>query len=231
MNYDKWEPIYKKILKDFNYKESEDIVAAKLLDTLLTNKSIFPLEDFKKLIEGKEVFVFGAGPSLENSILKNRQLFDSAIKIAADGATSALIKYGITPDVIVTDLDGNVEDQIKSNEMGSMIIIHAHGDNQDKIRGYLPKINGNIIGTTQTDPSRFNHVYNFGGFTDGDRAAFIADHFNAKKINLIGFDFDKSIGKYSFSKTQNKRVKLKKLKWCKFLLQQINHDKKILNFL
>ena len=221
MIYKNWEQIYKKILKDFNIKESEDKISAELLEILLSNKPIFPLEDLNQLIKDKQVFVFGAGPSLENSIIKNKKHLNSVIKISADGATSALIKHAINPDIIVTDLDGNVNDQIKSNDKGSIIIIHAHGDNKDKIIKYLPEIKGKVIGTTQTDPSKFKNLYNFGGFTDGDRAVFIADHFNAKKINLIGFDYNSKIGKYSFSENKNKKLKLKKLKWCKKLTKMI----------
>ena len=221
MIYKNWEQIYKKILKDFNLKESEDKKSAELLETLISNKSIFPLKNLSQLIKDKQVFVFGAGSSLENSIIKNKKNFNPFIKISADGATSALIKHAIIPDIIVTDLDGNVKDQIKSNNQGSIIIIHAHSDNKDKITKYLPKIKGKIIGTTQTDPSKFKNLHNFGGFTDGDRAVFIANHFKAKKINLIGFDFNGKIGKYSFSENKNKELKLKKLKWCKKLTKMI----------
>jgi uncharacterized Rossmann fold enzyme len=221
MKYENWEPFYKKILKEFNFKESEDKKSAKLLDNLLSNKPIFPLDELSQLIKDKQVFVFGAGPSLENSIIKNKNFFDSGIKIAADGTTSCLVKYGVLPDIIVTDLDGNIQDQIKSNDNGSVIIIHAHCDNKDKIKKYIPKIKGKIIGTTQTDPDKLKNLYNFGGFTDGDRAVFIADHFNAKKINLIGFDFDGKIGKYSFSENKNKKLKLKKLRWCKKLIKML----------
>ena len=221
MKYENWEPFYKKILKEFNFKESEDKKSAKLLDNLLSNKPIFSLDELRQLIKGKQVFVFGAGPSLENSIIKNKNFFDSGIKIATDGATSCLVKYGVSPDIIVTDLDGNIQDQIKSNDNGSVIIIHAHGDNKDKIKKYIPKIKGKIIGTTQTNPGKLKNLYNFGGFTDGDRAVFIADHFNAKKINLIGFDFDGKIGKYSFSENKNKKLKLEKLRWCKKLIKML----------
>ena len=40
-------------------------------------------------------------------------------------------------------------------------------------------------------------VYNFGGFTDGDRAVFLAEELGAKKIFLIGFDFGEIVGKWS----------------------------------
>ena len=38
------------------------------------------------------------------------------------------------------------------------------------------------------------NVYNFGGFTDGDRSVFWAEEFGAKEIILIGMDFGIHIG-------------------------------------
>ena len=179
------------------------------------------------MICDKEVIVFGAGPSLENSIEINKQKFENKIKISADGATTALLEKNIHPDIIVTDLDGKVSDQIKANSKGSILVIHAHGDNINRIQRYIHEFKLNIIGTTQTDPKLYKNVYNFGGFTDGDRAVYISDHFNAKKINLVGFDFNGKIGKYSFSKEKNKNLKLKKLKWCKYLIEQLMKSKNV----
>ena len=51
-------------------------------------------------------------------------------------------------------------------------------------------------------PEKFANLQNYGGFTDGDRAVFIADHFKAKKIFLIGFDFNDDVGRYSFTKNK-----------------------------
>ena len=68
----------------------------------------------------------------------------------------------------------------------------------------------NCIGTTQTTP--FNKIQNFGGFTDGDRGVFLANHFEAKKIILFGMDFGKRIGKFSNTKKSDRDTKLKKLK-------------------
>jgi len=86
------------------------------------------------------------------------------------------------------------------------------------------------LGTTQIDPTSFKKLYNFGGFTDGDRTVFLADHFNAKKIFLAGFDFDGNIGKYSFADKKNKEIKLKKLKWCNHLLQFLIKENKSIEF-
>ncbi len=222
MEYKKWEPKYREILKDFNFSIKNDERSAQILDSLLQKKQDTSL--LEKLIYGKNVVVFGAGSSLEKSITKHKEKINGTVKIAADGATTALLENNIFPDVIITDLDGRIPDQIKANSNGAVVIIHAHGDNIDKIKKYVPKFKGIILGTTQTDPEPYDKIYNFGGFTDGDRAVFLADHFQAQKINLIGFDFNGEIGKYSFSENRDRNLKLKKLKWCKHLIEMLNKN-------
>jgi len=223
-----WEFIYKKIAQDLNLEIDKDIFAADILNKLLDDKKLVSLKDIRSIIENKEVIVFGAGPSLENSIIKNKKVISNKIKIAADGATTALIKNNFQPDIIVTDLDGKIKDQIKSNLNGSIVVIHAHGDNIDKINQHLYSFKENIIGTTQINPQPFKNLHNFGGFTDGDRAIFFADFFNPKKIYLLGFDFNGEIGKYSFSDKKDKFLKLKKLKWCKYFINNLKKEKDII---
>jgi len=225
MFYKQWAPIYKKIVDDFGFSIKKDKLAADILEELLMSNKPFLIKELKELFYDKEVIVFGAGPSLENSIEINKKKFENKIKISADGATTALLEKNIKPDIIVTDLDGKVSDQIKANSKGSKLVIHAHGDNINKIKKYISKFECNVIGSTQTDPKTYKNVYNFGGFTDGDRAVFLADHFNAKKIHLVGFDFNGRIGKYSFSEKKDKNLKLKKLKWCKYLIEILMKNK------
>ena len=225
MFYKDWELIYEKIAEDFNFNVKNDIQSADILNSLLKKDKKFYIKKLEDLISGREVVVFGAGPSLESSIIKHKKKLDDKIKIVADGATSALLKKNILPDIIVTDLDGKVIDQIEANSKGSLTIIHAHGDNTSNIKKYVPEFKGDIIGTTQIDPKNYENIYNFGGFTDGDRAIYLADHFHAKKIYLIGFDFKGVIGKYSFSENKDKKQKLKKLKWCKYLIELLKKNR------
>jgi len=224
MNYSDWESIYKKILKDFNFSQEKDIESAKVLDEFLQIRDKINISSLAKFIEGKEVVVFGSGPSLEDMICKNVDLYVDKILISADGATSALKENCIFPDIITTDLDGRISDQIEANNNGSMLVFHAHGDNIDNIKNNFYRFKEKIIGTTQTDPTQFKNLFNFGGFTDGDRAVFLANHFNAKKIYLIGFDFDGSIGKYSFADKKDKEQKIRKLEWAKKLIDMLNND-------
>jgi len=95
------------------------------------------------------------------------------------------------------------------------MVVHAHGDNTDKI--HLVKNFKNCVGTTQTKPA--GRVHNFGGFTDGDRCVFLASHFKAKKIILLGMDFGTRIGKYSKVSVINRNTKIAKLRHGKKLLE------------
>lgn len=225
MFYKDWEPIYRKISEDFNFSMEKEEQAVDLLNKILREKKRLSIKKLADLINGKDVVVFGAGPSLVAAIKIHKKDFINNLKIAADGATTALLKNNICPDIIVTDLDGKVSDQIKANSMGSIVVVHAHGDNIEKIKKYVAKFNCEIIGTTQINPEPYENINNFGGFTDGDRAIFLAANFNAKEISLIGFDFDGKIGRYSFSKNKDKKLKLKKLKWCKYLIELLREGK------
>ena len=206
-----WEKRYLSILKELNYSEKKDKESAIILDSIL--KKTDTIEKVREIIQGKTVFVIGSGPSLSIAIPKLKKLKKS-IKIAADSSLKPLIDNGIIPDIIVTDLDGN-EDAIKKiSKTKSIFVIHAHGDNIEKLQ--MVKKMKNCIGTTQTNP--FNKIQNFGGFTDGDRGVFLASHFDAKKIILFGMDFGNQIGKFSNTKRSDREIKLKKLEIGKDLL-------------
>ncbi len=200
-----WKRRYQSILKELNYSEKKDKESAIILDSILKKNN--NNQKITKLIQGKTVFVIGSGPSLSFAIPKLKK-FKKSIKIAADSSLKPLLENGIVPDIIVTDLDGD-EDAIKKlSKKKSIFVIHAHGDNIKKLQ--MVKEIKNCIGTTQTTP--FNKIQNFGGFTDGDRGVFLANHFEAKKIILFGMDFGKQIGKFSNTKKSDRDTKLKKLK-------------------
>jgi hypothetical protein len=206
-----WGKRYFSILKEMNYSEKKDKESALILDSIL--KKTDTIEKIRKIIQGKTVFVIGSGPSLSIAIPKLKKLKKS-IKIAADSSLEPLIDNGIIPDIIVTDLDGNEDTIKKISKTKSIFVIHAHGDNIEKLQ--MVKKMKNCVGTTQTNP--FNKIQNFGGFTDGDRGVFLASYFDAKKIILFGMDFGNQIGKFSNTKKSDREIKLKKLKIGKNLL-------------
>ncbi len=212
MTLDGWHQKYLEILKEFNYDRSKEIRSAKILSSFLKNR--FQLDTIEKKIKNKTVFVIGAGPSLDAS-LPYLKKFKGFTKIVADGATQALLENNIVPDIIVTDLDGNIEYLKRSSESRSIMVVHAHGDN---IRRLPFAISFRYcIGTTEDKP--FGKIRNFGGFTDGDRCVFLANHFKASKIILIGMDFGTHIGRYSKEGAYSKPIKIKKLSKGKSLLE------------
>jgi len=207
-----WKSRYSEIIKEFGYSKKEDLESARMLNSLLKNG--FRLKNFKKLIYNQPVFVVGAGPSLSSSITILKK-YKKVTKIVADGATKALLENNIMPDIVVSDLDGDIKSLTKIGKTKTIVVVHAHADNLDKLE--FVKFFKNCIGTTQTES--IGKIYNFGGFTDGDRCVFLATHFNAKKIILFGMDFGTKIGKYSKIKISNKKLKLKKLRRGKKLLE------------
>ena len=140
-----WKTRYREIRGMFGYKESDDIASAKKLNSIL--KKNFPSSNFKKKIFGKTVFVVGAGPSLDSAITVMKK-YENVTKIVADGAVQALIKHKIRPDVLVTDLDGDIKSIKKIASTNIPIIIHAHGDNKEQLD--IAKKFKNKFGTTQS---------------------------------------------------------------------------------
>lgn len=207
-----WITKYNEIVKEFNYSKKLDEKSAFLLENLLKENNQF--DKLERMIENQTVFVVGAGPSLLKSIsfLKS---FEKTIKIVADSAVKTIFENGIKPDIIVTDLDGDPRVLKKIGKTNTIFVVHAHGDNIDKLE--FVKNFKNFLGTTQTKP--FGKLFNFGGFTDGDRAVFLAEYFRPKKIILCGMDFGTRIGKFSYTKPEERKVKLKKLRKGKHLLE------------
>ena len=202
MDYARWEPIYKEILKEFGFDQKKDDEAAEILSNMIQEDKV---TDLYNLLEEKDVIICGGAPSLQDEVKKIKD----EVVIAADGATSVLIKNGIIADVIVTDLDGVIGDLFYSNRLGSFMVVHAHGDNIKMLKKVVPELT-NVLGTTQSEP--FDNIHNFGGFTDGDRCVFIAKSFNARTIKLIGFDFD--------DRSVNE-TKKKKLNWAHKLISKL----------
>lgn len=180
MRFDEWEPHYERILSYFSFDRRDDEKAAALLASLLKRDDLGLLES---LCRKQEVTVCGNAPCLADDLgrLKGR-IF------AADAAAGVLVGNGITPDAVFTDLDGADDYFLDLNRSGTLMVVHAHGDNMPLLRSWVPRFPGPIVGTTQAAP--LPHVYNFGGFTDGDRPVFAAVSLGAREITLAGFDLD-----------------------------------------
>ena len=214
MQFSEWEPVYREIMTDLGIKRSSDEASARSLKMLTLNSDLAD-EDMLIRIIGEEVIVAGGNVS-EKDIDVLRGMHKGTALISAGSATDILMSNGIVPDIMVTDLDGNVELQKKASSSGSLTMMHAHGDNDDLIRAHAKDFTGPVMITTQSTPDAV--LFNFGGFTDGDRAVCAARHFGAKKIILFGFDFDVPAHKDGADIEMKKR----KLRWAKKVIYDMN---------
>lgn len=204
MQYRDWEPHYTEIVQYFGFDRAADEEAARLLASLLPYDNLLSLVS---ITEGNEVTVCGNAPCLKKD-LKNI----GGIVFAADAAAEVLEDAGIRPDAIFTDLDGATDRFLDMNREGTIVVVHAHGDNMPLLKHWVPRFKGKIVGTTQAKP--LPHVHNFGGFTDGDRAVFAAHELGAEKVSLAGFDLDDE---------NVDPMKRGKLFWARKLLALIGH--------
>jgi len=220
MNFNKWYPIYIDIMRDFGWDIEKDYIASLILYKNSINKNTMDIDALKKLIQGNIVLVIGNGPDFDTQIVEWKH-FEEAVVIAADSVVDKLYKSGIVPNVITTDLDGNLIAIKGSIQKGALAIIHAHGDNIKNLFK-VEEIVGehSFITTTQSVP--FDTIYNFGGFTDGDRAAFIAKEFLCKDLYLYNFNFDIPV----ISEGKDYEIKKRKLKWAKYLIDMFIKDHK-----
>ena len=162
---------------------------------------------------GETVTVFGDAPCLESDV---GALPPEGTLIASGSAVGRVMALGIVPDVVVTDLDGDIDPQLEASSGGALTFIHAHGDNQDLVRMYAGLFKGPVVLTTQSVPE--NTVLNFGGFTDGDRAVCIAQELGARRVLLEGFDFEHPNPKPG----SDQAVKLRKLAWAERIIQGLS---------
>ena len=149
-----WNTKYRQIAREFGYSKKDDYMSAVLLDSII--KKRFSLTKLKKMIYGKTVFVIGAGPSLQSSVGTLKK-YKNTIMICADSAVTLLIQNGIRPKIIITDLDGDLELLEKIKKTSTIFVVHAHGDNINKLN--FARNFKNCIGTTQTE--KIGKICNF----------------------------------------------------------------------
>ena len=208
MNVDEWEPAYEAILSDFGYDRAGDERARDLLESLLEGQSLAPADVAPSggTLAGDTVAIAGGAPTLSE---ETRRAERADVVFAASTAADVLEDRGIAVDCMVTDLDKNPGTVEELTARGTPVAVHAHGDNVAALREHVPALDhGAVLPTTQAAPT--GRVHNVGGFTDGDRAAFLADHLGAETLVFPGWDFDDAtVG-------QEKR---RKLRWAARLLR------------
>jgi uncharacterized Rossmann fold enzyme len=204
VNFEEWEPVYELILANLGYDRAGDERAR---DVLADATAPFDAGRLSWLA-GATVAVAGAGPSLTEPASVDRAAAADRV-VAASTAADRLREAGVAVDLLVTDLDKNPETAVDLSRAGVPVAVHAHGDNVPALREWVPRCDPeHVLPTTQAEPRP--PVANYGGFTDGDRAAFLADAFGAATLRFVGWDLDDpTVG----------REKRRKLAWAGRLLR------------
>jgi uncharacterized Rossmann fold enzyme len=203
MDYDEWNPVYEAILSAFGYPQSGDERARDRLVALLVDSETYDPQSLT--LDGRTVAVAGGAPSLTDEVALAA---DADRVVAASTAADRLLAAGVSVDLVVTDLDKHPDTVVELTRAGTPVAVHAHGDNVALVESTVPRCDPSaVLPTTQAAPT--DGVWNFGGFTDGDRAAFLADHLGAAALVFPGWDFEDD------SVTDEKR---EKLVWAERLL-------------
>ncbi|WP_267640104.1 6-hydroxymethylpterin diphosphokinase MptE-like protein [Haloarchaeobius amylolyticus] len=200
MDFSEFESVYERILRDFGFDREGDERARDVLRELTTSFDESRLSSLAR----ERVAICGAAPSLADDLAS----LDADRIVAVSSAAAVCRDHGLDIDVYVTDLDAEPELAGVLSAEGIPTVVHAHGDNVDAVRELVPTLTQeHVLPTTQAAPVA--HVRNYGGFTDGDRAAFLADHVGAGELVFPGWDFDDpSVGE----------LKRQKLEWAARLL-------------
>lgn len=203
MNFETWEPVYEAILADFGFDRAADEQARNRFAEIVGDRDPYDLSALG--VAGRTVAVAGGAATLPDEL----DVVENADAVfAAGGAVTRLVDAGVAVDCVVTDLDSAPEQAVALAREGTPVVAHAHGDNVPAVEEYGPRLaEGALVPTTQAAP--VGPVRNFGGFTDGDRAAFLADHLGADDLVFPGWNVeDPAVGP----------MKARKLVWAERLL-------------
>ncbi|RMG37134.1 MAG: DUF115 domain-containing protein [Methanobacteriota archaeon] len=157
--------------------------------------------------KNKGSLVFGAAENLVSQVriiqdFQEPSLADTVL-ISADGATRLLLKKGLVPDIMFTDLDCGLDLVETAINEEIWVFILLHPDNVALFDEFLEmSMDGKVVFCTQDTP--IHGFVNTFGFTDGDRATSFSVLSGLKTLT-VGFDLDGLPGFYS---VQSKKVNL-----------------------
>jgi 2-amino-4-hydroxy-6-hydroxymethyldihydropteridine diphosphokinase len=208
MEYSDWAPQYERIRREFGFSMDQEERSAAGLEALLPGEARSDgLGRAVARLRARDVIVVGLAPRAgPPPIWRLGRLDPPPVVVAADGATAVCLEAGVVPAVVTTDLDGPLPAEVNANRRGSMVVVHAHGDNQPAVEEWVPQFPGELAGSWAGPPRPA--LLNVGGFTDGDRAVCLAEHARARRILLWGFDFAQ-VEEATPAEAERKRAKLR----------------------
>lgn len=144
-----------------------------------------------------------------------KRVVEGTINVAVEGYTAGkMSKLGVKPDVVVTDLDFDVG----GLRLGDYVVVHAHGDNIRLLLEHARRLDNRVM-TVQTWP--LPCTANISGFTDGDRAVYLAYYMGAKRVVVNGAYFDVKI-------KRDDHVKALKLELARHLIKRVGRVVEVL---
>jgi uncharacterized Rossmann fold enzyme len=207
VEYVRWAPWYERIREEFGFSlDRERESADRLLALLPEDAPARPLEVLAPRVAGRDAIVVGLAPGWgAPPIWTLPASGPEPALLAADGAASRCLDGGVVPTIVVTDLDGPVPAEVSANARGAWVVVHAHGDNRPSLDRWVAEFHGRVTGSWAGPPEP--RLLDVGGFTDGDRAAYLASALGARRILLWGFDFE-AVGDEPAAERPRKRAKL-----------------------
>jgi 2-amino-4-hydroxy-6-hydroxymethyldihydropteridine diphosphokinase len=190
VRYSQWAPEYERIRARFGFSMDRERAASERLVELLPRPALERAEQrIRARVQGRDTIVVGLAPRSGAPPLwmLPRTEIPPAL-VVADGAAERCLAAGLVPDIVVTDLDGPIPSEVTANVRGALVVVHAHGDNVPALERWVPQFPRELAGSWAGPPER--GLVDFGGFTDGDRAAYLAEYVGAPRILLFGFDFE-----------------------------------------
>jgi 2-amino-4-hydroxy-6-hydroxymethyldihydropteridine diphosphokinase len=217
VQYETWALRYAEIQREFGFPFDREELAARTLERLLRPADrTDPLGRLGLRIAARDAVIVGRAPGAgPPPVWRLPPSADRPVLIAADGATETCLAAGLVPSIVVTDLDGPVASEVNASGRGSLVVVHAHGDNIAALERWVPEFPGELAGSWAGPPRPA--LLDVGGFTDGDRGAFLAEALRARRILLWGFDFDQVDAPDPTRRAQ----KLAKLRWARKLLDEL----------
>lgn len=120
---------------------------------------------------------------------------DEGLLIAVEGYSVELLKnWGLKPDIVITDFDFKPD---KILNCDCLVLAHAHGDNMSYYPKYASEVR-KLLPTVQVWPKGCSLL--IPGFTDGDRAVYLAYYMGASEIRIYGFNPSKVIKRDDLTK-------------------------------
>jgi len=219
-----WCEIYDAIRGLLRFSRRDDCFAASVAEYLAYRAhqegSLLSLDQVCANIRSRGVCIAGGSSSLT---LFLDELAKCDVVISVDGATTILAKHGVSPRIIVSDLDGEWGALINAAVQGSILVVHVHGDNYPYAASFLAGNSLPRVVLSHQCPDRGRYSVFVPGFTDGERALGLALLCTPRSITLYGMRTWEKVGHWSKpwlrDSTKPWPLKARKLRIAEFVIK------------